>query len=380
MIPFKKIKFRELIEPKFKVKLKRGHGYPFVPMENVESGMKYPQKIDSKTFKGGGSRFADDDILFARITPCLQNKKIVKVKNLDGGTGFGSTEFFVFRAKKERTNPDFLYYVTKLDDLRDKAIQSMVGASGRQRADINSIYDHYVFAPDLPIQTEIASRISTYDDLIENNYERIKVLEEFSQLLYTEWFVKFNFPGCKNVKIVDSGTKYGKVPDGWDVKRLDSEIKLLYGKALKEDDRMTGDILVCGSGGVIGCHNAKMVDGPGIVVGRKGNAGAVTWIHQDFWVIDTAYFVKTKLNLEFVFYLLKSQNFVLGDVAVPGLNREQAYQNQILIPPNDLITLFKQKVEPILKLIGKIKNENSNLLRIRDLLIPQLVTGRKELK
>ena len=81
-----------------------------------------------------------------------------------------------------------------------------------------------------------------------------------------------------------------------------------------------------------------------------------------------------------MFYLLRSQNFVLGDAAVPGLNREQAYRNRILIPPRSLIDNFSEKVESVRKFIGVLSNKNNSLTRIRDLLIPQLVTGNRGLK
>jgi len=267
-------------------------------------------------------------------------------------------------------------------------IKQRIGGSTQPKLALNRIETIEIPTPDLSTQTRIASVLSAYDDLIENNDRRIKILEEMAQRLYREWFVKFNFPRStrsgqadhEKVRLIDSGTEYGKIPEGWEVKRLDSEIELAYGKALKEDDRILGNVSVCGSGGIVGTHNEKLASGPGIVVGRKGNAGAVSWVDSNFWVIDTAYFVKTKLNLVFTYYLLKTQNFVLGDAAVPGLNREQAYRNSILVPPIDLIYRYAHKAEPLRELIGKIKIKNSNLSKTRDLLIPQLVTGRREVK
>ena len=380
MATFQKVKFGDLIEQKIKVEIKKGFEYSFVPMENIEPGLKYPRIAETKVFNGSGSKFADGDTLFARITPCLQNKKIAKVKDLKNGVGFGSTEFFILRAKKDRANSDYVHYVARLDDLIDTAISSMVGASGRQRADIKSILEFEINVPDLPTQTRITSVLSTYDDLIENNEKRIKTLEEMASRLYTEWFVKFKFPSHEKVEMIDSGTEFGMIPEGWEVKSLSDEIELGYGKALKKEDRIPGKVLVCGSGGIVGTHNDKLVSGPGIVIGRKGNAGAVFWVNSDFYPIDTAFFVKTKLDLAFAFYLLKSQNFVLGDAAVPGLNRDQAYRNKILIPDSVLIEGFSKKAGPIRKLIGQIAAENFNLSQTLDLLIPQLVTGRRELK
>jgi type I restriction enzyme S subunit len=233
---------------------------------------------------------------------------------------------------------------------------------------------------DLLVQKRISTMLSAYDYLIENNSKRIKTLEEMAKLLYEEWFVKFNFPGHENVKMVDSGTEYGMIPEGWKVSNLGEFIELLYGKALKEENRIPGNVLVCGSGGVVGTHNQRIGIGPGIIVGRKGNAGSVFWVNDDYYPIDTSFYVKTKLELSFVYYLLKTQNFVLGDAAVPGLNREQAYRNKILISTVEMINLFSEKASPLRQLIGKLENKNNNLLNTRDLLIPQLVTGKREIK
>ena len=84
---------------------------------------------------------------------------------------------------------------------------------------------HYPESIDL--QQQIAIVLTSYDDLIENNEKRIKLLEEIAQRLYTEWFVKFRFPGHEKVKMVDSGTSFGMIPEGWEIKQLISLAKYL---------------------------------------------------------------------------------------------------------------------------------------------------------
>jgi len=129
--------------------------------------------------------------------------------------------------------------------------------------------------------------LSAYDDLIENNNRRIAFLEKMAEELYREWFVRLRFPGHEKVKIVKG------VPEGWAVKKLKEIVEFAYGKALKEEDRIEGNYPVIGSGGIIGYHNAALVKGPGIVVGRKGNVGKVIWTKKDFFPIDTVYFVRS---------------------------------------------------------------------------------------
>lgn len=80
----------------------------------------------------------------------------------------------------------------------------MVGASGRQRANLETIKNIEIDPPELPLQQKIASILSNYDNLIENNTKRIQLLEKIAKLIYDEWFVKFKFPGHEKVKFVDS--------------------------------------------------------------------------------------------------------------------------------------------------------------------------------
>jgi len=106
--------------------------------------------------------------------------------------------------------------------------------------------------PNIEEQRKIAAILSAYDDLIENNLRRIKILEEMAQNLYREWFVKFRFPGHQHARFTDS--PLGRIPKGWEVTRLGEILELNYGKALKKEDRRGGDVPVYGSSGVVGYH------------------------------------------------------------------------------------------------------------------------------
>jgi type I restriction enzyme, S subunit len=179
-----KIAFSELVEFPPKVPLEKGELYDNIPMDVVDGGIKYVQEINQRIYTGGGAKFSNGDTLFARITPCLENGKIAKVKGLEKEHGFGSTEFFVFRAIHEVSDSDFIYYLAKTDLIRQPAIKSMVGASGRQRADKGVVERIPVPNIPLPTQRRIASILSAYDDLIENNMMRIKLLEEAARCEY----------------------------------------------------------------------------------------------------------------------------------------------------------------------------------------------------
>lgn len=139
-----------------------------------------------------------------------------------------STGFAVLRAIGNN-DPRYLYYSVTDQSFTGYLTKNAKG-SAYPAVDADIIYDGDVFVPEkAEDQIRIASILSAYDDLIENNEKRIKALEEMAQLLYTEWFVKFKFPGCEKVKTIDSGTGYGMIPEGWEVKRLANVVIPQYG-------------------------------------------------------------------------------------------------------------------------------------------------------
>jgi type I restriction enzyme S subunit len=269
-------------------------------------------------------------------------------------------------------DPDFLYYSFVP---RKQELLSLASAIGVRTPILNksAFCNLRMMLPPIATQRKIAATLSAYDDLIENNTQRIKILEEMAQALYREWFVRFRFPGHEKVKMVDS--PMGKIPEEWEVKKLGEVLELAYGKALKADNRVPGNISVYGSGGIVGYHNQALVKGPGIIVGRKGNVGSIFWSNDDFFPIDTVFYVQTKHSLYYILYNLKHQNFVNNDAAVPGLNRSQAYHNEILVPPADVLSKFQNFVEHLFKQIYLLNHKCENLRRTRDLLLPKLISG-----
>lgn len=141
-----------------------------------------------------------------------------------------------------------------------------------------------------------------------------------------------NLSGCQVIEA-------GELPPDWDCAPLGDRIELAYGRGLKEDERKPGDVDVYGSNGCVGSHNLALVDGPGILVGRKGTVGAVHYAHQAFWPIDTVYYVRSlgEDKLRFLYHLLdylplKVLNAATG---VPGLSRRDAYALRGAFPPPD---------------------------------------------
>lgn len=177
---------------------------------------------------------------------------------------------------------------------------------------------------------------------------------------------------------VDS--ELGEIPAGWEVKALGELIELAYGKALKANDRKNGSIPVYGSNGQVGWHDKKLAAGPGIIVGRKGNPGVVTWAHSDFFPIDTTFYViprDTDGDLPFLFFALTAQDLpsVAADSAVPGLNRNLAYMNRQLVPDKLVVKEFNRYVSEIFTRSHRLEEESRTLAALRDALLPKLISG-----
>jgi len=267
----------------------------------------------------------------------------------------------------------FLYNLFNTQVVRDQIQASANGAKVRHTSP-SRIYEVEVTIPDLHSQKKIASILSAYDDLIENNTRRIEILEEMARRLYEEWFVRFRFPGHKEASFVE--TEIGLVPKGWEVRTIQDYIELAYGKALKKEHRVDGPYPVYGSSGVVGNHVDYLVEGPGIIIGRKGNVGSVHWTDQSFYPIDTVFYVKTELPLEYVFFNLQRQNFINNDAAVPGLNRNQAYALPFIRPSDEHLEAFKAHCATTYKGIRLLERKNTNLRAQRDLLLPKLISGQ----
>ena len=149
-----------------------------------------------------------------------------------------------------------------------------------------------------------------------------------------------------------------KTSKGWRKVKLREWLNFKYGFGLPKKKRQKGDVAVYGSSGVVGWHNEAKVKNSGIIIGRKGNVGAVYFSEKSFYPIDTVYFVdslKKKGVLKFFYYLLKTINFQKVDinVGVPGLSRETALDLEVLIPENseeqrriaDILSAFDEKIE-----------------------------------
>ncbi|MGI9059470.1 MAG: restriction endonuclease subunit S [Ktedonobacteraceae bacterium] len=284
----------------------------------------------------------------------------------------------LIRPNSEKVDTRFLFYYFFSEDWRTTISKNILSGSTVDRIPLTHFPSFKISLPPLPTQHKIAAILSAYDDLIENNMRRIAILEEMAQSLYREWFVHFRFPGHEKKSMVEPAL--GMIPEGWEVVKLGEVIELAYGKALKADMRVVGNILVYGSGGVIGYHNEGIVKGPGIIVGRKGNVGSVFWSDNDFFPIDTVFFVRSNVCLHYIYYNLQDQHFVNNDAAVPGLNRNQAYLLPFLLPDGPILSIFQEFIDPLFRQKQVLIKKNANLRQTRDLLLPKLIAGEVDVE
>lgn len=387
------ITFSDLVEINPRVQLRKAGEYPFIEMSVVEPGFRYVHPNQIRKYNGGGSKFMPGDVLFARITPCLENGKISQYHPNNEEAGFGSTEFFVFRARPEISEPGFVYYLVNSDVIRKPAEKSMSGASGRQRADLASIVNiELPFIP-FPTQRKIASILSAYDDLIENNLRRIKILEEMAQNLYREWFVKFRFPGHEDTQFVDS--PLGRIPEGWEVKPLLLLSDVTYGYAFKSKKFNSSRIglpvirirdVLAGSSSTYSSEDPGpkyLVENGDILVGMDGEFHMGIWVGGKAFLVQRVARFRKKRNISignyYLFFALQEPirtfNATITGTTVAHLGDKHIKTISILLPSIKIIDKVNSFIEPMLKQIISLRLKNFTLRQTRDLLLPKLISG-----
>lgn len=379
MSEWKKGDFLDYIELNPKVSLKKGDWYPFVDMASVDSVTRIPICLEQKQYTSG-VKFQELDTVFARIEPCLQNGKRFLFK--DFSNGFGSTEFLVFRAIKNKTIPLFVYYYMQTHRIKNIMINSMTGATGRQRVN-NDVFNHLIVTiPPLSIQTRVAEILSRYDSLIENYQKQIKLLEEAAQRLYKEWFVDLHFPGYEKTKIVDG------VPEGWEKKCLGDFCFIFTGKKNASSGIKNGKykFFTCGDKPL--SINSYIYDGAAIIISGNGSyTGRTTFFKGKFDLYQRTYAcaIKPGFNNNYIYGLYEFVNSELTSkisggthgAAVPYIVMSDLTEFTFLYNEYVLLkfsSIIKKNLLETIKLIDRIQL----LTETRDRLLPKLMSGEIE--
>ena len=353
----------------------------------------------------GGTKFRNGDTIMARITPCLENGKTAKVAVLDDGeVGFGSTEYIVFRAK-DGVDEDFIYYLVCSPLVREPAIKSMVGSSGRQRVQTDVVQNLEIMVPDYEEQKRISGILKSLDDKIAANTEVNKNLEEQAVMLFRSWFSAFSLsPNSPRVN-----SEFGEIPEDFAVVKVGSLPMLVtdyvangsfaslkanvnlyqepnYAYFIRNTDLKSGSF-----GVFVDQHSYEFLSkstlyGGEIIISNVGDVGSVFLCPK----LDGRMTLGNNIimlrpeddHLRYYLYVwfkyFQGQALIQGikgGSAQPKFNKTDFKNTSVLIPPKDILTRFHETVAPMFETISQRQAETSRLADLRDTLLPQLMSG-----
>ena len=348
-----------------------------VPMDKLQPFCRDIPEFILEEYKGG-AKFRNGDTIMARITPCLENGKISKVSILDDEVGFGSTEYIVFRAIEGVSDADFLYYLICSPLVRNPAIKSMVGSSGRQRVQTDVVADLDIELPNIEEQRKIGSILRALDDKIALNNAINNNLEQQASLLVRQY--------CENLT---SSVEVGRIlsfENGFAFKSSSYHKKGKYriitiknvqdakidtqGAACIDDipPRMKqncflsiGDVLISLTGNVgrvgIVCEKNLLL-----------NQRVAKFVPKDIRMLPLIYFYfrlpSTKTSLEVISKGTAQQNLS----PIEALKLQIPYETQQSLELSNLL-------HPMFCTIYQKNIENIQLAKIRNSLLPRLMSG-----
>lgn len=314
----------------------------------------------------GGTKFRNGDTIMARITPCLENGKTAKVNILDDGEiGFGSTEYIVFRAK-EGTDKDYLYYLVCSPLVREPAIKSMVGSSGRQRVQTDVVQGLSIAVPPIEEQRQIGGILKALDDKIELNNEINKNLEEQVSVLYQSWFEDFEITN-------------GVCPENWSYQELSTIADIASGKRppVKSDNcNEKTPISIVGAASVMGFTSEANHTDKILVTGRVGTHGVVQRFNTPCWTSDNT-LVITSPYYEFTNQILHRIDYSAMNrgSTQPLITQGDMKKVVVLVPDENTLAKFEEFAGSLMLKWEANNKENVKLASLRDTLLPKLMSG-----
>ena len=374
-----------------------------IAMENLQPFCRDVCQYEFAPYNGG-VKFKNGDTIMARITPCLENGKTSKVNILeDNEIAFGSTEYIVFRKRDNISDENFIYYLVASPKIREIAIKSMVGSSGRQRVQADVLADLELELPPLETQEKIARILSSLDDKIELNNKINQNLEQQAQAIFKSWFVDFEPFG-------------GKIPEDWTIGALKDVIDFYNGYAFKSKNLLNepnqnsfavfkqghinrgGGFNISGTKSWIDKSNIKDLNK---YILQKGDVlMAMTDMKDNVAILgntaimpfNNQYIVNQRVGLlrcnndfdikyPYVYIMTNSEPFLsnLRKGANSGvqvnLSSEQIKNSEIIIPSKNINQQYNKLTIPMFEIIFKNYTENKQLTQLRDTLLPKLMSG-----
>lgn len=324
----------------------------------------------------GGTKFRNMDTIMARITPCLENGKTAQVRCLDKGeVGFGSTEYIVFRGK-EGTDPDYLYYLICSPLVRDPAIKSMVGSSGRQRVQTDVVANLQIAVPDYEEQVKIGGLLKALDDKIQLNTEINKNLFEQARALYKD-------------RYIDLSPFDGNIPVGWHAGTVSEIIELHDSKRIplssREREKLDKIYPYYGATSVMDYVDRYLFDGIYLLLGEDGTVvddkgfPILQYVEGKFWVNNHAHIITGKngftVELLYLLFSLTSVKAIVTGAVQPKISQANLNKVPVLIPDANELDSFDRIIQPFFAQIRNLRAENDRLATTRDTLLPKLMSG-----
>ena len=327
----------------------------------------------------GGCKFRNGDTIMARITPCLENGKTSKVNILnDDEVGFGSTEYIVFRAKSGITDPDYIYYLVCSPSVREPAIKSMVGSSGRQRVQTDVIQRLEFAVPSLEEQVKIGSVPKALDDKIAVNVAINDNLADLLQVIYKQHFA------CMNVELID-----GCLAD-----ICEYSSGRIAVSDLSLDNYYSTENMLPGKIGAVQAtslptitQTTKCKSGDVLISNIRPYFKKIVYCHDECGCsTDVLCFTpKQQKYSAFLFSTLYDDRFFDYTVAgskgtkMPRGDKQQIMTFPLQKPSDKELNSFNEIANPILANIKNNRIENLRLSLLRDTLLPQLMTGKLDI-
>lgn len=289
--------------------------------------------------------------------------------------------------------PIFVYY--RLQGLDFARFNAGAGVPTLNRNHLDNLE---VEVPPVPVQRRIASVLAAYDDLVERNVRRIRILDEIARALYREWFLRFRFPGREKVALAASPV--GPIPQGWELRRLGEVAAVnraqLSARTAPAEIRYIDISSV--SPGHIEASTTYAFAGAPSRARRIVQHGDILWScvrpnrrshalvvrPSDDVIASTGFAVLTATKVPFAFLYLATttdefvaylSNHATG-AAYPAVTAKTFEDAEILYPPQPLLKVFGDTVTPMVEQIHVLQQQNQNLRRIRSLLLPRLLSGQ----
>jgi type I restriction enzyme S subunit len=392
-----------------RVQLEKDKVYPFVDMKSINPSVKDVHSSEYRVFRGQGSRFRDGDTLLARITPCLENGKIARyVSNKDVKVAHGSTEFIVIRGREGVTDNLFAYYLARSEIVCRYLISQMSGSSGRQRVPVRAFAELTIELPPLIEQRAIAGILGALDDKIELNRQMCKTLEDTAQAIFKSWFIDFDpvhakaagkQPKGMNPAIAalfpDSFDDSHLIPKGWSLDGLDSLGTFLNGLALQKypptDDEWLPAIKIA----QLRTNDTRNADKVSSSIGKEyivkdgdilfswsGSLECVLWsggkgaLNQHLFKVTSTDYPKWFVYFWIHHHLPEFRHIAAGKATTMGhIQRHHLKEAKVIIPSSNILEIANRIIDPLFENIVIRSLESKQLEYIRDLLLPQLISG-----